>query len=65
MGELFYFVGKFGEVGHEDAGAGKEFIAGYPVFFTYDKSNKRERHNSARFVHSDDAKKWTEIMNED
>jgi hypothetical protein len=63
MNQPFYFTGKYGEVGHENEQAGQDFIAGYPVFFTYNKENPKEKHNSARFVHSEDAELWARIKN--
>ena len=62
--EPFYFVGNFGELGHENIAAGQtKPISGYPVFSTYNRENKNEKHNEARFVHDGDAIQWAEIKN--
>lgn len=60
----FYFVGNFGERGHEDIAANQtEPLFGYPVFTTYNKENPNEKHNQARFIHVDDAIQWAEMKN--
>ena len=62
----FYFVGNFGERGHEDIAAGQtEALFGYPVFITYNKENPKEKHNQARFIHSSDAIQHAELMNKE
>ena len=61
----FYFVGKYGEVGHQEKSAGKSNGKGhaYPVFSTYNKNNKEEKHTNAWFIHESDAIDWTNYMN--
>ena len=60
----YYFVGNFGELGHENIAAGQtKPISGYPVFSTYTKENPNEKHNQARFVHCFDAIQWAEMKN--
>ena len=42
MSRAFYFVGKYGEVGHEEKAAGIERGRAYPVFTTYNRSQPEQ-----------------------
>ena len=66
MKKPFYFVGKYGEVGHEEKAAGKNDGdgRGYPVFSTYDQNNPNQKHTNAWFVFESDAIEWAKKMNE-
>ena len=63
MINAFYFVGKYGDVGHDEKAAGIERGRAYPVFTTYDRSNPKQKHTCAWFVHEDDAVRFAEHKN--
>jgi hypothetical protein len=65
MSSAHYFVGKYGDVGHEEKAAGKADGDGraYPVFSTYNRSNPDERHVNAWFIHESDAIAWADMKN--
>lgn len=61
----FYFVGKYGEVGHNEKQAGMKDGEGraYPVFSTYNRDNPNEKHTNAWFVCEAHAIEWADMMN--
>lgn len=65
MNEAFYFVGSYGDIGHDEKSAGKEDGQGraYPVFSTYNTANPDEKHTNAWFICKDDADEWASSKN--
>ncbi len=60
---VYYFVGKYADVGHRDKAAGVEKGRGYPVFSTYNKDDKNQKHANAWFVFEVDAINWANYKN--
>ncbi len=60
----YYFVGKYDEVGHDEKASGIEKGRAYPVFSTYNRADKNQKHTNAWFVYEVDAIKWAQYKNE-
>ena len=63
MSEIFYFVGEYADVGHDEKEAGIERGGAYPVFSTYNKSDQNQKHTNAWFVYESDAVEWAKFKN--
>ncbi|MBL4783603.1 MAG: hypothetical protein JKX92_15330 [Porticoccaceae bacterium] len=59
----FYFVGKYGDVGHDEKAAGRKNGRAYPVFSTYNRKNTEEKHTNAWFVIESEAVEWAKFKN--
>ncbi len=63
MHRAFYFVGKYGDVGHDEKAAGVVRGRAYPVFITYNKDNPNQKHTYAWFVCEADAVEHAKFKN--
>lgn len=61
--EALYFVGEYGEVGHEEKAAGRTKGRAWPVFSTYAPENPEQKHTNAWFVVKADAVEWAKFKN--
>jgi len=64
MDKVFYFVGKYAEVGHDEKAAGIKRGRSYPVFSTYNKLDLAQKHTNAWFISEKDAIEWAKFKND-